>query len=131
MLEALIKDKIKKLGKKIEVKSCGLDVVEGSKVEPNARKAMKNYGLVVRHTPTQITEKALERADTVITVTDSHKRALFGNKCYYKIFSLREAAGSNVPDPYGGDYETYVECAKVLNAMAEIIVENLQKAGKL
>lgn len=131
MLETLVKDKIKKLGKNIEVKSAGLDVVEGSKVEANARKAMKNYGLVIRHKPTQLTEKALERADTIITLTDGHKSALFGNKCYYKIFSMREAVGFNIPDPYGGDLQTYIECAKKLNIAAQTIVENLEKAGKL
>ena len=130
MLETLLKTKIKKLGKDLEVKSAGLYVTD-DKVNSQARKAMKPYSLVIRHKPTQLTEKALERADTVITMTDDQKYKLYTNKCFYKVFSMRETVGYNIPDPYGmGDY-AYSECVKALDNASDIIIENLIKAGKI
>ena len=130
MLETFIKEKAKKLGKQLEVKSVGLYVTD-DKVNLMARKAMKDYSLVIRHKPTQITEKALERADTVLTMTDEQKYKLYTNKCFYKVFSMRETVGSNIPDPYGMGDSEYKECAKMLNLASEIIIENLIKAGKI
>jgi len=130
MLETFIKDKVKKMGKQLEVKSAGLFVNE-DKVNPMARMAMKKYSLVIRHKPTQLTEKALERADTIITMTDDQKYKLYTNKCFYKVFSMRETVGFNISDPYGlGDFE-YNECAKMLDEASDVIVENLLKAGKI
>lgn len=131
MLETMIKYKLKQIGKVIEVKSVGLDVVPGSKVEESAKKALKPYGMIIRHKPTQITEKALERADSVITMTDIHKDYLKNDKCYYKVFSMREAVGFNISDPYGLGGQAYAYCAKMLDEASEIIVENLIRAGKV
>jgi len=130
ILETFLKDKVKKLGKELEVKSAGLYVTD-DKVNLMARKALKPYSLVIRHKPTQLTEKALERADTILTMTDEQKYKLFQNKCFYKVFSMREAVGENISDPYGmGDYE-YSECAKMLDKASDIIIDNLIKAGKI
>lgn len=130
MLECLLKSKVKKLGKTMEVKSAGLYVVD-EKVNDLARKVMKKYGLVVRHKPTQLTDKALERADTIITMTEGQKSQLYGNKCYYKVFSMGETVGFNIPDPYGMGQPEYEDCALALDRAAEMIVENLVKAGKI
>ena len=130
MLETLLKDKVKKLNKQLEVKSVGLYVTD-DKVNPMARIALKPYSLVIRHKPTQLTSKALERADSVLTMTDDQKYRLFTDKCFYKVFSMREAVGFNIPDPYGmSDYE-YSECAKMLDNASDIIITNLIKAGKI
>ena len=130
MLETMIKAKIKKLGKKLEVKSVGLYVTD-DKINQYARNALKPYALVIRHKPTQLATQALERADSVLTMTDEQKYKLYTDKCFYKVFSMREAVGFNIPDPYGmGDYE-YSECAKLLDVASDIIIENLLKAGKI
>ena len=130
MLETFIKDKAKKLGKELEVKSAGLYVTD-DKVNQMSRVALKPYGLVIRHKPTQLQEKALERADTVITMTDDQKYRLYTNKCFYKVFSMREVVGANIPDPYGMGDPAYTECAKILEASSKIIIDNLMKAGKI
>lgn len=131
MLETLLKDKIKKLNKTIEIKSVGLRVIEGDKVNDKARKALKKYGLVIRHKPTQLTSKALERADSVITMTDDQKFYLRQDKCFYKVFSLRETVGFNIPDPYGQGDKEYEMCAENLNVASDIIVKNLIDARKI
>lgn len=131
MLETLVKAELKKLGKEIEVKSAGLRVISEDKVNEKARKALKKYDLVIRHKPTQLEPKALERADSVLTMTDDQKLYLMHDKCYYKVFSLREAVGFNIPDPYGQSQNEYDMCAEALKRASEIIVENLLKAGKI
>lgn len=131
MLETFIKDKLKSLGKECEVKSAGLRVFDGDKVNEKARKALKKYNLVIRHKPTNLDEKALERADSVLTMTKEQKLYLRFDKCYYKVFSLSEPVGFDIPDPYGQTQNEYDLCAKALFNASEIIVENLIKAGKI
>ncbi len=131
MLETILKDKLKKANKQAEIKSAGLAVKPGDKVTKEARDALKSRGLVIRHKPTALTAKALERADTVITMTDEQKQYLKNDKCFYKVFSMREVVGFNVPDPFGFGTRTYDECAYVLEKASDIIIENLIKAGKI
>lgn len=131
MLEAFIKDKLKKLGKEAEVKSMGLRVHEGDKVSEEARIALKKYSLVIRHKPAMLTDKALERADTVITMTREQKEYLSGNKCFYKVFSMREVVGFDVSDPYGYGMGAYSEVAYLLEKASEMIVKNLLEAKKI
>ncbi len=131
MLETILKDKLKKVNKQAEIKSAGLAVKPGDKVTKEARDALKSRGLVIRHKPTALTAKALERADTVITMTDEQKQYLKNDKCFYKVFSMREVVGFNVPDPFGFGTRTYGECAYVLEKASDIIIENLIKAGKI
>ena len=131
MLETILKDKLKKANKQAEIKSAGLAVKPGDKVTKEARDALKSLGLVIRHKPTALTAKALERADTVITMTDEQKQYLKNDKCLYKVFSMREVVGFNVPDPFGFGTRTYGECAFVLEKASDIIIENLIKAGKI
>lgn len=131
MLETILKDKLKKANKQAEIKSAGLAVKPGDKVTKEARDALKSRGLIIRHKPTVLTTKALERADTVITMTDEQKQYLKNDKCFYKVFSMREVVGFNIPDPFGFGTRTYGECAYVLEKASDIIIENLIKAGKI
>lgn len=131
MLETILKEKLKKENRKAEIKSAGLSVSPNDKVTKEAREALKSRGLIIRHKPTLLSSKALERADTVITMTDEQKQYLKNDKCFYKVFSMREVVGFNVPDPYGFGTRTYGECAFVLEKASDIIVENLIKAGKI
>ncbi|MBQ7466550.1 MAG: hypothetical protein IJS74_00600 [Clostridia bacterium] len=131
MLQALLKEKLKKFDKKVEVKSVGVSVGEGDKVTQEARNALKSYNIVIRHKPIQLKQEDLQRADTVITMTEEIKKYLSGNICAYKIYSMRQAVGFNVPDPFGFGTRSYSECAAVLDKASDIIVENLKKAGKI
>ncbi len=131
MLEALIKDKVKKLNKKLEVKSAGLSVIKDDKVNIKARKALKKLNIVIRHTPTQLSQKALDRADIIITMTIDQKRCLLQNMCYNKTHAMCEAVGYDIYDPYGGSLEQYEYCAKELDEASQIIVDNLVKAGRI
>ena len=131
ILQALLKEKLKSFDKKVEVKSVGISVGEGDKVTQEARNALKNYGIVIRHKPTQLKQEDLQRADTIITMTDEIKNYLSGNICAYKIYSMRQAVGFNVPDPFGFGTRSYSECAAVLDRASDIIIENLKQAGKI
>lgn len=130
MLECLLRAKVKSLNKKLEVRSAGLYVTD-EKVSSLSRKALKEQGLVIRHKPTQLTQAAIDRANTVITMTDQQKSQLYTNRGYSKVFSMRETVGENVPDPYGGSLEDYIDCARRLNVLSDIIIDKLEKAGKI
>lgn len=131
MLQAFLKEKLKRFEKKIEVKSAGISVGEGDKVTAEARQALKNYNIVIRHKPTQLKQEDLQKADTIITMTDEIKSYLGNNICDYKIYSMRQAVGFNIPDPFGFGTRSYGECATVLDRASDIIIENLKQAGKI
>ena len=131
MLQALLKEKLKSFDKKVEVKSVGISVNEGDKVTQEARNALKNYCIVIRHKPAQIKQEDLQRADTVITMTEDLKNYFANNACAYKIYSMRQAVGFNIPDPFGYGTRSYGECAAVLDKASDIIIENLKQAGKI
>lgn len=131
MLESFIKHQLKQLGKKAEVRSVGLRVVEGEGVHEDARRALKKKGLTTRHKPKQIEAKDLERADTIITMTQEQKEYLRNDKCFYKVYSLAEVVGFNVSDPYCLGQDVYDQCANMLSLASFRIVENLDKAGKI
>lgn len=126
-----LKEKLKPFDKKVEVKSVGVSVGEGDKVTTEARNALKNYGIVIRHKPTQIKQQDLQKADTIITMTEELKDFFAGNVCSYKIYSMRQAVGFNIPDPFGYGTRSYGECAAVLDKASDIIIENLKQAGKI
>lgn len=131
MLQAFLKEKLKPFDKKVEVKSVGVSVNEGDKVTQEARDALKNYGIVIRHKPVQIKQQDLQHADTVITMTEELKSIFTTNVCSYKIYSMKQAVGFNIPDPFGYGTRSYGECAAVLDKASNIIIENLKQAGKI
>lgn len=131
MLQAFLREKLRKLSKKVEIKSVGVSVREGDKVTQEARDALKNYDITIRHKPTQLNQQDLERADTIITMTEDLKSYFANNVCSYKIYSMRQAVGFNIPDPFGYGTRSYGECAAVLDKASDIIIENLRQAGKI
>lgn len=130
MLETLLKNNLKGI-KNIEVKSAGLNVLEGDKVNPLARQALKEYNLVIRHKPTLLTVAALAKADIVLTMTDEQKNYLKADQYSYKVFSLKDAVGYNISDPFGGNLNEYSMCARNLKECADILTKKLKEAGKI
>ena len=127
MAEIILKNKFKNNGiKDIQVRSAGLMTVDGSKINANSRKALKNLGLKASgFKPRQLTKKMILESDLVLCMTIEHKRYLEG---YKNVFTLAETAGtSDVPDPYGLDEKAYNETAKALDYACEIILKNILK----
>ena len=127
MAEIILKDKFKKHQiKDVQVRSAGLMVNPGDKINVNSRKALKLLGLKASgFKPKQLTEQMLKSFDLVLCMTAEHKRYLSG---YKNVFTLGETVGMlDVPDPYGKNEQAYLETAKTLDKACEIILKNIIK----
>ena len=92
----------------IEVKSCGLAAFSGDTATENAIETMRLYGInIENHRSTPLNPYDLTDTDLFVCMTESHKAALLRlNVEAERIIVL------NIPDPFGGDLETYRKCAE-------------------
>ncbi len=113
----------------IKASSAGIFAEEGSGASENAVRAMRLYEISLKdHKATQLTEKMINEADIVLTMTEGQKLMIEGY-APEKIFSLYEFLSSegDIADPYGGDLDEYNETAQeiydALVDVAESLVE--------
>lgn len=106
--------------------SAGIFAQSGSGASENAIKAMRFYGLSIKdHKSTQLTEKMINDADIVLTMTDGQKLMISGY-APEKIFSIYEFLGydGEISDPYGGDLEEYEQtAAQIYDCLVDIAEE--------
>ena len=97
----------------VEVKSAGIYAVNGSDASPHARQILTQNHIPHDHKSALLSEKEVNWATVILTMTASHKQAILMNypETRGKIFTLKEYAGEtedlDVMDPFGGDVETY------------------------
>ncbi len=90
------------------VKSAGLFASQGASASHGTSTVLSEKGISFSHVSTQLTEKLLEWADAVLTMTASHKQTIdihfpqFRNKT----FTLKGLDG-DVVDPFGGSVHEY------------------------
>lgn len=123
MAEALLKKKIKERKIKfVSVASAGLDVTETT-MNPFSEEVLSEHDISMpRFRPRQLTKKMRENAFVIITMTQEQKR-YFGDE--EKVYSMREVAGTEIPDPYGKGVEAYRETYEKLLAVTERIVSSV------
>lgn len=129
MAEAILTQKLKE--NKISnynILSAGINVVENSKIEKNAKKALKTLGFKPpKHKCIQLT-KNLAYNSIIIAISKAHKEFLSNLNnviCLSDFYS-----GIDIPDPFGKDLDTYIRTAKILDFILNEIVDNI-KAGNL
>ncbi len=96
----------------------------GSRASLEAVQAMKNYGLDLSdHQSSPVSEKSLQRADLILTMTSSHRQAILGRwpDLAHKIRTIGRDR-HEVSDPFGGCVETYETCAKTTRPIARSLV---------
>ncbi|PLR96616.1 low molecular weight protein arginine phosphatase [Bacillus sp. T33-2] len=97
----------------VEVKSAGVYAVSGSDASPNAKIVMHENQLAHNHRSTLLTEKEVEWATLILTMTSSHKAAVVSSFPHSagKTFTLKEFAGDknnpDIGDPFGGTVDIY------------------------
>lgn len=102
-------------GTSFKTSSAGL-FAGGEPVSKNAVLVMNEIGIDISgHVSRQLTRDMLEEFDLVLTMSESHKNAIVSAFPEYKdkTFTLPEYAGESggeIPDPFGGDVETYRKC---------------------
>ena len=124
MAEALLKHKAKSFNAlKLKVKSSGLSVLYGSSVALETKQLLKDYGIQIRHIPTQINKKLINWADLILTMTDDQAGAIKNVTEKNNVYSLGEYVGyDNILDPYGRGIQSYkVTLAQIDNYLDKLI----------
>lgn len=101
----------------IECSSAGLFALTGDEVSQNSVKACERFGVDISlHRARRITAYILDETDKFVCMTKDHAASLSLYVPEEKIFVL----GDGIPDPYGGDLETYMICANsIRTALSE------------
>jgi len=100
--------------------SAGLSAIDGSPASENAIKAMEELMLdISSHKAKKITPELIEQADIVVPMTSTHAYILLQYGVHAEKIVLLSigyggscGGGDGIFDPYGGDIETYRQCAQ-------------------
>lgn len=107
----------------IVAESAGIFAKADEKASSNAIKAMNDYGIdISSHKATPLTEKLINDADIVLTMTEGHKSMILGF-APDKIHTICEYAGydGDINDPFGGNLNQYKNIADdIYDCLTEI-----------
>ncbi len=131
MAEAMFKQIAKAKKLKVVASSCGIYANAGTPISKNANAALRELGYKgSRHKSVALDSVDLKSIDLVVTVTSAHKQLLNVNNA----ISFNELVGFDIIDPYGGDKQTYVACARQIeqgiNKLVNILLERFKKGLK-
>ena len=120
MAEALAKHFYSEKG--YNILSRGVSVFSSSPAEKNAATALRNlYGInLTDHKATQVSEEDVSSADIIMVMTTQHKAYLTNTYPTMKNkIKLLSHIDDDIPDPFGGDLECYMNCAKRIRECVE------------
>ncbi len=105
----------------VKVKSKGL-AASGEAVSENSRLAMEKINIDISGLVSEtVNFSDLMWADKIICMSESHKTAVSLYTQPDKVFVL----GGGIPDPFGGNLETYIKCRNAItNAIDALIKED-------
>jgi protein-tyrosine phosphatase len=112
--------------------SAGVSIVPFSKISSNALKVIRQKidEKYSNKNAIQLDIKQIKNSDIVLTMTENIKKILKYNfpSSKKKIYTLNEYVGidSDVPDPFGGDYNLYVKTFEKLMESVLILIERLK-----
>ena len=122
MAALLFQAKAEAAGLPAAAQSAGLAAFAGDCASENAVAVMRERGLdLSAHRARPVTPYLLEESDLVVCMSEGHRRALAP-------FVEREkllVPPGGVPDPFGGDLETYRACADALSAYLDTLLSAL------
>ena len=125
MAEALCRKLLKEQNKtEIRCSSAGLSAMDGEPVSDNAVVVCEEAGLdISRHRARSLTAWEAENTDVFFAMTPSHGYVLRRvGVPQEKIY----VASPEIPDPFGGDVETYRTCRDALDEAIRTFLEGLQ-----
>ncbi len=110
----------------VECSSAGLFAMTGDEVTQNSVEACERFGVdISSHRARRITAYILDETDKFVCMTKDHAASLSLYVPSDKILVL----GDGVPDPFGGDIETYMICANAIRtALCEQFDEIVSEA---
>jgi protein-tyrosine-phosphatase len=120
--------------KSLRVISAGVSAWGGTSITPLSAAVLKRVGLdMEKHMSRELTQSMLWQAVLVVCMTESHRRAIKMDfpECKAPIVLMRQflppPANPEVPDPYGADYDTYVETRDAIVEGVPSIVKYLRE----
>ncbi|WAA09653.1 low molecular weight protein arginine phosphatase [Fervidibacillus albus] len=119
----------------LAVNSAGIFAMEGADASPLAKQVLNENDIKYDHSSTLLTEKEVDWADVILTMTKSHKDLInsrFG-KTIGKTFTLKEFVDEgekDVADPFGGNIDTYRQTFQELAELIEKLVEKFAEDGE-
>ena len=106
----------------VKVSSRGLDAT-GEMSAINACKALKALGASGAKRKS-VKVKKFDQKTLYVAMTAAHKARVNG-----RVIEMKDLVGHEIFDPYGGDYDTYLECAKQIQQACKVLAEKLKKIG--
>ena len=112
----------------VECSSAGIFAMAGDEVTPNSVAACERFGVdISAHRARRINEYLLDETDKFVCMTFQHASTLALYVPAEKVMVL----GGGIPDPFGGDLETYIICAnsirKALEEQFETIISEVSE----
>ncbi len=128
MAEAIFNDKAKTFGIDANAASFGLFAQTGEPISTNAASSLRDIGIDFSHASEQITQEAVENADMIFGISQSHARNLCAmfSECADKIYSFP----SDISDPFGLDLEAYKKCRDEISDGIDLIIKHLKDNEK-
>ncbi len=113
----------------VYVGSAGISAFPGASASDQAQVVMRRRGFsLADHQSRPLTERAVEVADRIYTMTRSHRDAIVHRLPQHASkVELLSPDGDDVADPFGGPVEAYESCADQIETMLRRRLEEFQK----
>lgn len=128
MAEGILKDLAEKDKLNVNVKSVGTHASLNANASNFAIVAMKDIGIdISNHKSDQVNSELLDKTDLVLTMSNSHKKAILLQYPFMKdkVFLLNEYAygtAIDIEDPFGAPLRYYEQARdEIYEAMLEVI----------
>ncbi len=138
MAEALLKDKLERLGLKgFAVCSAGIKVVKGDGINPKSAQVLTEHGLpTAEFSATKLTPKLVREAFAIVSMTEKQKEYLMDfrwnalrkigeENIENNVYSFAEISGYEVIDPYGKDVDCYRYVYQLLDDGVDALIDKL------
>ena len=118
----------------VEIRSAGVSAAPGGGASAGAQRAVESSGLDLDvHRSTLLDTDLVAWASLILTMGPHHAdaaEALGGRGKVWMLSAFSQGSederGSGVPDPFGGDDETYRECMEVIESLVETALVRIE-----
>ena len=119
----------------VEIRSAGVSAYPGVLASEGARIVAADEGLSLEeHRSSSLDEEVVQWADLILTMTDQQMEAVArlggeGKASMLAAFAAKsgEVPDRGVPDPFGGDAQTYRESFRMI---ADLVETTLERVGR-
>lgn len=130
MAEGFLKQMITGVGvSDVSVSSRGIAASDNAPASRFSVVASSELGAdISSHTSRMLSEDDIANADLIITMTSSHAELIRSTFTQYahKVFPISQYVScEEITDPYGGDIDTYRECAKQIYDAVQIVFSKI------